>query len=446
MSWVLRSINNRKVEETQDRFSKRFLEMFKLSDVTVLLEGLRDKVFDGGAVMMVQPDANARRDAITCVIGNDEAERYLSLFLTVDETTGQIAGLSFATGVGNDRGGENDSTDLFDGVGGSAGDIPRDVWFGLYRIGFSTEKSDLRIKEIYEFGHKRKLNIGTFSRIYPLLTASHAIVQAAGSNQDEQNSTNIATSPRNQLLASHTLATVTSAGAKLTLENTFVLALSGDQLAVDAITARFTRSAIEDTLRQFQDGADVSLPWLTFAAWRTLCGDAEKSAAYGESKQREPLGDLKEGDELSPQLREPLGWEEPRNIERVGWFANAREAAYALAQLAEYSRKAPEIKHMWDRAMQPELRERAKETELLPPVQQAPLFASDTYISARALAGPGVPGVCAIGYILEHKNGSTYVMVMAWNDSKNPLEEPRMYTVAKKGVAILEREIETTAP
>jgi hypothetical protein len=452
LSWVLRSINARKVEETEDRFSKRFLEIFKLSDVVTLLEGLRDRAFDGHEILMVQPDANARQDALTCTIGNEQVEKYLTLFLTVDENTGQIAGLSFSMGLraAPDDIDNDDQVVMWDDLTGVAGDMERDVWFGLYRVNFSGAKTDLRIKEIYEFGHRRTLNIGTFSRVYSLITFAEDLKQAGEGARGEMMG-----------------KAVPGDNINITMRDVVGGALAGSRAATDYVTVAVKRERVDETLRSLQDRAGLSLPYLTFARWEELHTDPDELAAYAAVEERPAHPDAPRVNTLPPAWKaepEKFGWEVPMHIDRVGWFATPREAAYALAKLADLCREVPEMRAVWSGVPQADLRDRtggkagekaddepaegtgAEPFTGLTLVSEPPRFAPEKFKSVLTLTASGVPGVCAIGYVMEHANGSTYVMVMAWNNAEGTLDEPRMHVVMGRGLTILDREIEASAP
>ena len=417
LEWVLRCINDRAVSDESSRFSPRFLEQHALPEVVDRLRNLRDRVFDGAPVSVVRDEQEPRADAVSCIIGNEDVERYLALILAVDEATGRISMLLLVAVSGSGRG----STPS--GWNDLAGDFGRrndGVWFGAYEVAMDqpgTPRADVRIRDIYEFGNQKSLAITTASRVYLLLATADAAIAGA-------------------LPAVDQLPSLVASVAK------------GSPGACDTLLAALTRPAVETCLSDLQESPSPSLPFLSHAEAALL-----KSPTQGHVLQRFQRVDRAERTamlapgglvSLHRVAFSPERQNRPVAVQSVGWFATRKEAAYAMARLALLERDprviAANLPAAWRQPQAPPVPLPVPPDALaepIPPLQLDPAAWKDHVL----LAG-SEPGVHTLLMHLTSHDDRTFALVMTWNDVDRHLDEPRLHELARRGVAILEQDFE----
>lgn len=461
LTWVLRCINQRAVPDAQGRFTKRFLEQFTLEQVQELLSSLRDRTFKGAEVVLVEPDHNARPDTMTCTVGNEATDRYLSLLLSVDDQTGLIAGMSFAAGLSN----SSDSTAdiaVWDELRGDAGSLQNGVWFGAYEIILSGEAPgrELRIAEVYAFGTGKRLHLSSLSRVYVLL----AVAEKYASEGEG--------------VLTAMVPSVVPGEASSPCSEWVKRAAGGDLRACDALLAWLGRAAVARTLAAWQEQSEYSLPYLSFAEYRWLRGIA--AGGVRDRYMMELAADqrawaLDEGGEVARELKTlrdegRLGvlqmegeapWQQPRSLMRLGWLATNRELAYAVSLLrmheAESDAAGAALSGLW-RVAQPMPVARPEGAGV---VSEAKLDSAN--LAAAGAAGPAPlqprgltldakvwsdsmifagaePGVASLACVVQRHDGRWFTLVMAWNNEEQQLDEPRLYELAERGLDILARE------
>jgi len=485
LTWVLQCVNKGAAPDAEGRFTKRFLEQFTVKEVQELLSSLRERAFGGDEVMLVEPDLNARRDAMTCIVGVEATERYLSLLLLVDEETGLIAGLTFAAGLSGQDESDSDMG-VWEDLAGEMGSLQSGVWFGAYEIlesGVGADR-DVRIADSYEFGGGKRLHITSVARVYVLLAAAEKAMAAGG-----------------DILATK----VVSGGERVTQESVgeaLFHAAAGEKLSSDAILTWVGRNVVERTVQRWQEEASASLPFMMFSEYQWLHLKAPPGlldqyiSEVDPSERRaflESRGAVRTGvDSIAQENRaQVLGlsagasllWERPKAIQQVGWFSTNRELAYAMAQLylieSSDGGKKLKLAECW-RAPQPPLVHRASEPELatrrpiaageapgaggvpavagspagvvpgapevVPPLAMQPVQAAaeaplDGAIWKDSLMLTGAePGVATLAYLLHRDDGRWFTLVMTWNNDKGALDEPRLYELARRGLEILAKE------
>jgi hypothetical protein len=423
--WVLKCINDRAASDLDNRFTPRFLEQFTIAEVKDLLATLRDKAFKESEVSLISHEAQPRPDALSCIIGNDDAERYLSLILSVNEETGRIAGMTFSVGMSN-RDKAEDRSGPGGNIDGRLGRVPRGLWFGAYEINIEhggEAKADVRIRNVYEFGSEKRLNLATACRVYVLGTAGARVVQGT--------------------LTSQAVSLFDAGGwpAGTPVMKLVGPAASGDVAASDALLLTFGRDIVEQYLKAMQDGADSSLPFLTFKEWGIIKSPdhaelMKEFAAAPSPKRREML--LPEGSignlVGANMIKAPSPWTEPAEIETIGWFSTNREAGYAIAKLAMFEAdpavKAAGLDRLWRQE------QRGAQGKPAPALLELdPKVWTDTMI-----LGGSEPGVRSLLSLLRRADGRLFSLVICWNDGQAALDEAKLRELASKGLDILARE------
>lgn len=416
LDWVLRSINERAVTETEGRFTPRFLEQFTIEEVRKRLSTLRDEAFKGETVTLVRHEVDPRPDAMSCIIGNEEADRFLSLILSVNEETGQIAGMLFAIAGG--AGGEGGAQ--WDALEGNLGKIQGGVWFGAYQVLIDnpgTIRADASVDPVYEFGWRKWLNISHVSRAWVFGTVATLLADGRVHLTDELKQAD---------------------GQMFSLADAMAKSAAGIATATDALLRFAGRSDVERYLRLCTERPEKSLPFLTQRENALLKspGNKELLTAYAAGDEDERLDILSEKGRLQRALEDTAGatdWKEPSEVGRVGWFASNREAAYALAKLHAFGQRPgmDSFARAW-KAQTPKIRVEGVEREAI--------SFDPTIWTNVAFLGGSEPGVASLAWLLTRDDGKVYALVMTWNNVERPLEDEKLYELAKKGVEILERD------
>ena len=415
-AWILQCINDRAVPDAANRFTPRFLELRSLPDVVDQLRHLRDRVFDGAPVTLIRDEQEPRADALSCIIGNDDTQRYFALILAVDESSGRISLLSIVPTGGGGQPSNSGWNDL-------AGDFGRrndGVWFGAYEVLMDqpgTPRADVRIRDIYEFGNPKPLAITSASRVYLLLALADAIIARTPPALDHLPS----------LVASVT---------------------RGSADASDTLLLALTRPAVETCLSDLQERPGPSLPFLSRAEVALL-----KSPTQDHVLQRflrvdraERTAMLAPGGLVSLHRAAfpPRRQAKPTAVQSVGWFATRKEAAYAMARLALLERHpaviAAGLPVAW-RQPQPPPASPPRPADAPPAPTIEPLDFDPAQWKDHVLLAGSEPGIYTLLLHLTSHDDRTFALVMTWNHVDLPLEEPRLHELARRGITILAREL-----
>lgn len=456
LEWVLRSINEAAAPDAQGRFAPRFLEQFTVQEVQELLSTLKERSFKGEAVSLIEHLNEKRADAVTVLIGNEDVERYLSLLLTVNEETGKITGMIFTISVG----GSGEAANAWDAFDGEAGKLQNGVWFGAYEVNISnpgTPEADARISYVYEFGDYKLLNISSFSRVYLLIAAMREI-QGGKLTLDDK-------------ISPATGARVEGADPEAqTLRQILVKSARGEESASDALLTHLSPSLVERTVINMQESPQFTLPYLSFAQ-RSMLLDPENEALAEQfnsdmgAQRREMVA---QGGPLHVSLagkHVAKPWKPSNMLQRIGWFASNKEAGYAMAvlRMLEQDPALKDAAALW-RQEQPLPVSRdsssgdSDEATKVSPDPTSPPTADDAastqakpaakpprtkldldpkvWLEHAALSG-SEPGVMTLGFLLKRDDNRWFTMVLAWNNIDGPLDEPRLYELAQRGVEIL---------
>jgi len=459
LEWVLRSINQADAPDAQGRFAPRFLEQFTVQEAQELLSTLKNRSFKGEEVSLVEHLNEKRADAVTVLIGNEDIERYLTLLLTVNEETGKITGMIFSISMG----GHGDAANAWDAFDGEAGKLQNGVWFGAYEVNVSnpgTPQADARISYVYEFGDYKLLNISSFSRVYLLIAAMRGIQEGKLTLDDQ-------ISP-----ATGQSVEGTGPGAQ-TLREILIKSARGDEIASDALFAHLSPSVIERTVINMQESSQFTLPYLSFAQ-RSMLFDpqnedlAEQFNSDMGAQRREMVA---QGGPLhmtlaSKHVAKP--WKPSNLLQRIGWFASNKETGYAMAvmRMLEQDPALKEAAALWRQEQPPPVAldsataAPAKlSTASNPSTSSTPPPAAETaantepkpatklprtkldldpkvWLEHAALAGTE-PGIMTLGFLFKRDDNRWFTMVLAWNNIDGPLDEPRLYDLAQRGLEIL---------
>lgn len=440
LRWVLRVMNeeedDRSPEAAASRMTDAFLERVSGQDVLTELAAIRKDVYDNKKVRAISVDQGERDDTMTAVLSAKGTQRYLSVFIIVDDKSGKIAGLRFEP-AGGSGGGETPAPES----GGSWQDMDKamdemqgDISFGCYEVvprDPAKPAGELVLMDIAARNEYRVLAVASTFKLYVLGALAEDVAAGKHAWTDElaiQEAAKSLPSGRMQLLP---------AGTTKPLEEfaTGMISIS-DNTAADHLIRLLTRERVEAYTNALNDNTGRNTPFLTTreAFALKLAADAalqEKFTDADDQAQRAMLAPGGELADLVPDLEQASDWGEPRLIESAEWFASAKQLAHAfmrLRQLEQDPRNEPLGRIM----------------------RKNPGLALDKSVwTSVAFKGGSEPGVLNMTWLLQRDDGRWYIFSVGQNDHARNIEQEEFNRLCYRGLAILAqdgRKQETPAP
>ena len=417
---MLKVLNGAPIGDPTEKFTPRFLEQVPPAELTKALTNIRKEAFDGGRVMLVQVEDALRDDSLSGVITGEGSERYLSVFIALDDKTWKIAGLRFAPTFG----GQASPAD-WNAFGGEAGKLKGGVSFGAYELvprDMAKPKGALRLLPIYEFGEGKRLAIGSTFKLYVL----GALAEEAAAGQLSWDAP-LAIQDVYKSLPSGKMQDI-APGTEFSTSHfaTQMISIS-DNTATDHLLHRVGRDKVEAYMSRLNGDPQRSFPFLTTFEMFTikLSDDRTLAARYGEADEatrRDMLRPEGEVGKARPNILLAQAWNTPTEIERVEWFATAPECCQAMADL----RRLEQL---------PGMEPLGKALRTNPGMP----FDENTWTSV-AFKGGSEPGVLNTTWLLERDDGRWFALSVGWNDPKSTLDQDRLLQLAASGVKLLEQE------
>lgn len=213
------------------------------------------------------------------------------------------------------------------------------------------------------------------------------------------------------------------AGRRFTLRHYAEQMISvSDNTAADHLIGFLGRSAVERQLHVLANSASArDEPFLTtrelFALKLAAPASLRSAYEHADSSGRRKL--LPRIDALQPTLAQAAGWEKPRAIDTLEWFASPRDLAHALATLVA-------------RAAAPTLAPLRAILSTNPGVRLAP----STW-SYAAFKGGSEPGVLSLTWYLRRHDGHAFVLSIVLNDPRKTIDEAAAISAAQAAIALL---------
>src|SRR5262245_14125643 len=165
LKWVLSVINGQPIGDVAQRFTPRFMETFSAGEITKVLTTLRGEAFAGKEVVLIRLDEATTQDSLSGIIRGKGMDRFLAVFLAIDEQTGKIAGLQF------NAAGYTCSAGDWNSFGGEMGRLVGGSSFGAYELvpkDAKEPKGKLELVPVYEYGWDKRLNIAGAVQLFVL--------------------------------------------------------------------------------------------------------------------------------------------------------------------------------------------------------------------------------------------------------------------------------------
>lgn len=452
LRWVIDVINGRAtLGEPAAKFTKPFLEIYPPAEITDVLTTLREKAFGGASVDMVVLEEFVSADTLSGVLRGKSTRRVLSVFISIDDASGLIAGLLFTNasygGGGDEDGGwESMESDLGKLQGGAS--------FAAFEIVRARQESrdgaeaaapprtELRV--VHEFGWDKRLNVAAASRAMLALGVAREV--EAGRRTWDQPIT--ITNSMKSVPGSDTFGA--EAGTTITLDEALYRTMVAlDASAWDHLIATTGREPLDAALASAVVDPQRSLPMLTTRELFTLklAASDEAVLAYTEANAAARIEMLAPGGAIGAAAATMDwglldAWTEPTRVEQVGVFATARELCEAMRLLHEIERPAgvagvaepkaiaaPEAPADGAGPMTPlseALRDNGAGLDLDPNVWKSAAWTSGFE-----------PGVGAHAWLLERADGRWFTIAVVWNNASDQINEEQLLDLGKKGVALV---------
>lgn len=422
LAWVIRVINGEAIGALPARFTPRFLETFSEAEVTETLTKLRDRIFAGHRVDLVEiQEETENANAITGILNAAKTDRFISAYVALDEKTGLIAGLEFNPAGYSCRAGD------WETLQGDLGRMSGQVAFGAYELapepaGEGVPANALRLVGVYEFNERQPRAIAGAMQLWVLgaLAEEIAAKHEGGVTLEDE----VALRPEWTCLPGGALSS-RDAGSKVKVgELVRLMNEAGDTTATDHLIGLLTPAKIESYVLSRTRDARASVPLLTLrqmfalklAPDDALTLDYARANADARAAMLAPDGALAKPEVKWDQLET---WSTPRLEGEVGYFCSARDLAgifgdvRRLEQAAGLERIAEGLRH--DPGFEVD---------------------RDTWKSI-AHKGGREPGVVSLAWLLKRDDGRWFALAAIWNNAEQPVDGERLREVARAGAGIL---------
>lgn len=422
LAWVVRVINGEAIGALPARFTPRFLETFSEAEVTETLTKLRDRIFAGHRVGLVEiQEESENANALTGILNAAKTDRFIAAYLALDEKTGLIAGLEFNPAGYSCRAGD------WETLQGDLGRMSGQVAFGAYELapepaGEGVPANALRLVGVYEFNERQPRAIAGAMQLWVLgaLGEELAAKKAGGVKLEDE----VALRPEWTCLPGGELSSRPE-GSKVRVEELIrLMNEAGDTTATDHLVGLLTPATIESYVLARTRDARSSVPLLTLRQMFALklapddavSIDYARSNADGRAAMLAPDGDL-----ATPEVKwdELETWNTPRLTGEVGYFCSARDLAGIFGDVRR-------------------LEQSAGLEQIAEGLRHDPGFEVDrgTWQSI-AHKGGREPGVVSLAWLLKRDDGRWFTLAAIWNNQEQPVDGERLREVARAGAGIL---------
>lgn len=421
LAWVLRVVNGETpLGDLKAKFSTRFLEIYTAKEITDTLTTLKKSRFDDTTVDLVQINEDDNEDTLSGIINGRKSNRFLSVFIALDEKTGLISGLKF------DRAGYSCAAGDWDSYGGEFGRLRGNVSFGAYELvplEADQPKGPYRLRPVYEINERDADAVSSAFRL-SILAVTAERVAAGKSKWDDL----VPIKDEWKAIPGGETSSLT-AGTQLALKELAKRAAAkNDTTATDHLFHLAGRDAIEEYLKKTCKYIGRTYPVLSVREmlFLKLHADKDVTTRYAENMaevRRELL--TRDGIAAGTPSWDALDtWDLPRGGDGIGWFISVQDQCRVLADLRRLEQQD---------GMTP----LAEATRVDAAKGEGGLTLSpDQWPDVRFVEGVE-PGILSYAWLLQRADGGWYALAMTWVDSEKDVDEPRFLDLARAGFDIL---------
>lgn len=467
LAWVMRVVNrDEEPGDLADRFSDRFLEIYKPAKIAKELTTIRRDAFKDNRVFITR--LNENDNSITATIVGEGTRRALSCLVVLDDTTGKMASLYFDRaeyGWGNNADGGN-----WDELAGRAGDMKGEASFGAYELILVPAKPDdgapanaanaananrprrkdtlsgdgYTLFPLHEFGLENRLAIAGLGSLFIMPPLADRIADAMLTwDQRVTIDPSLCILP-GSIIAADREDQADAPPAAIALATLAAALLDpADAAAADHAITLLTREAIEKDVSGYVIDPLLLTPFLhrhemlrvrsvidqdNANAWEQLGGQYLRSDT---AARRDILKDQVRFLTLSTQEAELLAKrqrsdQDPLPGEHLcSWYATPRDLANAIARVQVLAPREDMI------PLRDAIASRAARTAA--ELQGTPAAADPTVWSWEARSVAQEPGVIAAASILRRRDNRTFVLIAIQNHAERGVTMERMNDLLAKG-------------
>jgi len=421
LAWVLRVLNGEALPVTLDaKFTPRFIEAYTAEGITTVLTTLRKEVFNGVVIDLVQVNEDeGDAEAVTGVLNAQGRNKFLSVYLALDEKTGLIASLLF------NPAGYSCAAGDWETYGGEMGRLGGTVAFGCYElvpVDASAPAGAYKLNPVYEIKEREVLNVAGGFGVWVLGALGDHIAADNAAWSD-----NVKVQDAWKSMPGDGLAEVRAGEARTLAELAHAMIAKSDLTAADHIARLLGRDAITAYLTpRLPRSIGRNTPFITtremFALKLAPTTDPTlrfiENDADVRAQMLAPGGDLAG---VTPAWDALDAWTNARLLDTVGYFACVEDHCRVMAdlhRLEQLTGMAP---------LGTAMRERTGMD-----------FDREAWPSV-AYKGGTEPGALSMAWLLKRSDGRWFVMAAIWNDETNEVAEGRLYDLARAGVNILDK-------
>ncbi|GJQ30528.1 MAG: hypothetical protein HBSAPP03_24120 [Phycisphaerae bacterium] len=429
LAWVLKVVNGQEpLGDLSARFSTRFLEVYSATEITTTLTTLRKTRFGDNTVDLVQLNSEDNEDTLSGIINGRQSNRFLSVFIALDEKTGRIAGLKF------DQAGYSCAAGDWETYGGEFGRLRGNVSFASYELVPMDEAEPTgpyRLRPVYEITERDADSVSTAYRLWALAVVAQRVADGKAGWDDA-----ITIRDEWKCIPGGPTATL-AAGTTLPMREVARRSAAGnDSTATDHLFHTAGRDEIEAYVKQTCKYLGRTFPVLSVREMLFLKLDTKPDVLkrYGENMaevRRELL--MREGIAAgTPNWAGLEEWETPRGGDKVGWFVSVADQCRVWADLRRLEQK-------------PGMEALAEATRINAAGGEGGLRLSpEQWPDVRFVEGVE-PGVLSYAWLLRRADGAWYTMAMTWIDTEKDVDEARFLDLARAGFEILAKHESSTA-
>jgi hypothetical protein len=409
---ALRSLAGEEGGLEEADFAAGFLKQVPFATFRTLTGQIRDAE---GAITLdgVEPGATDR--ALVALVTGSKKRTPFRLRVNLDDE-GKVAGLLIQPAPDRAVPAIKDWAELDERLG----KVPGTANFGAYELIADDAGRPDRVVAAHVFNEDKALAIGSTFKLW-VLGAFASEPWGKGTAFPEGWQTPIAIDPARKSLPSGVMQDQPDGKAFPVREFAAKMISISDNTATDHLLHRVGRENVERFMAARCDDPGRNRPFLSTRELFVLklnpaSGVAERYMAADEGGRRAMLGPDGEVTKGTPSLAAAAFWSAPRFIDRLEWFATPRDLARTMASLHAL---------MADPAQAP-LREVLSINPGLP-IDKARW----TYAGYK---GGSEPGVLNLTWLLERRDGRTFVLTLGVNDPKRAVKEADVLGLAMRAI------------